>query len=298
MLTARQNFKPCEGYGTDDREHKRLHFIGSKGWVATFVVADLILAEYNLRGSVQRAASLVQSCRALRERKRNKKEDARLLEYDKTLMKLRRIINIYELALYEQQATLPEDLRPTYEFLTRNPVWYLRKELIDDCIAKGGCCSRECRCCENRHLHRKSRKGTGHCTAECRCCEDHRGFEYTEKEKSNITDQLRRMLNHRGPGFVLRMAEAYFSAPDIPEPTSSKPTSESTSEPTAKEKLSEIPNKEEKEKEEREKDEKEKDENDKDEKSSTASDFEDVEPLIGESEGIKDFKWKGLFKKY
>ena len=272
MLTARQNFKPCEDYGKDDREHKRLHFIGRTGWVATFIFVDLILAEYNLRGSVQRAASL-ESCCALREMKRNMKEDARLFVYDKKLIKLRRTINIHEQALYEREATLPENIRPTYEFLTKNPVWYLRKELIDDCIARGGCCSRECGCCENRHLHRKWRKGTGHCKAECKCCEDHRGFEYTKKEKAEITDQLRRMLNFRGTSFILRMAEAYFSAPDIPEPNSSEPTSE----PTAKEKLSEIPNKE--------------------EKSSTASDFEDVESLIGEVEDLKEYKSKGLFKK-
>lgn len=58
-------------------------------------------------------------------------------------------------------------------------------ELVQDCISRGGCCGRQCKCCDIRHLPVTTgqwRPGTGHCTVECKCCEEYRGFPYTEAE--------------------------------------------------------------------------------------------------------------------
>lgn len=46
------------------------------------------------------------------------------------------------------------------------------------CIARGGCCERECGCCEQPiKTHREKEKGRiGHCTMECGCCIRSRGF--------------------------------------------------------------------------------------------------------------------------
>jgi hypothetical protein len=151
-------------------------------------------------------------------------EKKKLKSYSKELRKLSQTIEVQDRALYEQQATLPAlYLKPTLAYLTQNPAWYLRKELTDDCIARGGCCSRQCRCCEDRHLHPRwtHGKGIGHCTAECGCCAIHRGYDYTDKEKDEVVSQFERMLMHHLGSFLLTMAEAFFSAPDIPEPESS-----------------------------------------------------------------------------
>ena len=67
----------------------------------------------------------------------------------------------------------------------RSYAWVLGQER---CAASGGCCGRDCGCCEkvlNKHLmpgrrnlaqeERAVVKVLGHCTVECRCCIEARG---------------------------------------------------------------------------------------------------------------------------
>ncbi|CAG7935789.1 unnamed protein product [Penicillium nalgiovense] len=60
-------------------------------------------------------------------------------------------------------------LRKGYNSVKSNPAWYLREELVEDCIGRRGCCSRGRGCCGRRRLFAKNGKGIGHCTAECTC---------------------------------------------------------------------------------------------------------------------------------
>lgn len=110
---------------------------------------------------------------------------------------------------------IPEPVKWGYDLLREDPTWYLRKELIKDCAARNGCCSRSCGCCEKRQFTTERRKGIGHCTPECECCSTDRGFEFTTEEKREIERKLRTMLISKNAAFLLRMAHAYFSEPGL-----------------------------------------------------------------------------------
>ena len=45
----------------------------------------------------------------------------------------------------------PEPLKMILSKIREDPTRYLRDSLVKDCISRGGCCGRDCRCCENRH---------------------------------------------------------------------------------------------------------------------------------------------------
>ena len=118
------------------------------------------------------------------------------------------------LKFYEDECFLGTgSLRKGYKSVKSNPAWYLREELVKDCIGRGGCCRWQCRCCERRRLSAKNGKGIGHCTVECMCCIHDRGSECTAAEKKGIDDRFRQMLRCNNPSYLLRIGNAYFSKP-------------------------------------------------------------------------------------
>lgn len=134
--------------------------------------------------------------------------------YDKQLEIVRKNIRLWALELYNCESMLPT--RPflkMYTKLRENPKWYLRKELIDDCIRGDGCCARGCGCCQTRHTRNKSRRGIGHCTVEFGCCASNRGFEFTETEKTRFAEKTSDMLYDKtNPSYLILMLEAFFLA--------------------------------------------------------------------------------------
>ncbi|KAJ5498561.1 hypothetical protein N7453_007612 [Penicillium expansum] len=106
----------------------------------------------------------------------------------------------------------PGPLKQDYDATRQDPTWYLRKQLVEDCIGRGGCCARGCDCCEDR-APAQFKKGVGHCTAGCSCCASERGFEHTAEEMQETVDQLDSMLRSRNPSYVIKMTEAYFVKP-------------------------------------------------------------------------------------
>lgn len=127
---------------------------------------------------------------------------------------LRRTTDHIERKLYDLESNLPQrPLKKIYDRIRQDPTWYLQKQLIQGCIANGGCCSRRCRCCEHRHLNSVRRNGIGHCTIRCGCCASHRGFRYTEEEKTDIREDLYDSLFSLNPAYLLTMTEAYFAMP-------------------------------------------------------------------------------------
>lgn len=60
---------------------------------------------------------------------------------------------LQEHQLYVAESMIPErPAKQNYDSLRRNPDWYMRHELIQDCKDRGGCCSRGCGCCAQRYL--------------------------------------------------------------------------------------------------------------------------------------------------
>lgn len=105
-------------------------------------------------------------------------------------------------------------LKELYDSLREDPKWYLREELVEDCKGRGGCCARECGCCEKRQATPGYTKGIGHCSVTCGCCIETRGFELTEQEEDMFHDNLHDMLWDENPAYLLKMTEAFFSKPE------------------------------------------------------------------------------------
>jgi hypothetical protein len=69
--------------------------------------------------------------------------------------------------------------KPQYSFITRQGdrpyIWRKHRRV---CVQSGGCCSRDCGCCEAPLTSIPKEKFTmyGHCTTECGCCMKHNQF--------------------------------------------------------------------------------------------------------------------------
>lgn len=227
MLRYSDNLRPDDNYASN----KKLVY-GTEDWIRGLIVIEVVLADYTLRESVQRADYIEEQSHALQKMEviGNDKEKAQLQKLDEELRIIGRKICLHKRDLYEVEAKLMGCFgKLSYDLLRQDPEWYLRKELIEDCIDSGGCCGRQCGCCKNRHLNSKWKWGAGHCTAECGCCSSYRGSEYTEQEKKDIVDQLKRMLSREPPRYLIEMAMGYFAAPDVPKHVEETGLSESKS---------------------------------------------------------------------
>jgi hypothetical protein len=76
-----------------------------------------------------------------------------------------------------------------FDLWRSHPAWYMHEVLVEDCVMKQGCCSRECGCCMKR-IHTASQLAAGHCALTCGCCRRTRGFELTRDEQNKIYQEL------------------------------------------------------------------------------------------------------------
>lgn len=109
-------------------------------------------------------------------------------------------------------------IKTSYDALRENTTWYLRKELVEDCVKRGGCCSRSCGCCQIRHEVTERNKGIGHCTPTCGCCSSERGFEYTTEEREGFVDDFKTKLYDDNLACVIQTAEAFFLLSIVEKP--------------------------------------------------------------------------------
>lgn len=124
----------------------------------------------------------------------------------------------FEKRLYHCESALPwNPLRQIYEATHEDDIWYLRDELVMDCIWRGGCCGRECGCCEKRLVNLPRMGTNGHCTLGCGCCQERNDFYPTIRQLEESIQQEKEALESDNPFHLLRMADAYFSKPtDLP----------------------------------------------------------------------------------
>jgi hypothetical protein len=174
-------------------------------------LTELFVAEHALREVMQREERLHHKVIALEKAvtlgtnmNTMQFEDAKIALEESQLQ-----YPIKEWALYQAECRLHSILKEPYDRLRRDPKWYMREEMVQDCSDRGGCCSRECGCCEQRHLSKK-KKGRGHCTVECKCCIGLRGFELPESQKQEMRQNFESMLREFYSASALRLANCFF----------------------------------------------------------------------------------------
>ncbi|KAJ5928423.1 hypothetical protein N7466_007379 [Penicillium verhagenii] len=170
----------------------------------------LIEAETALRTSVQREEYIKHSIRASEEGS-SEPSPVPTTERQRELLKIQEKLPILQQTLYEAEWAFPHSIRTRYRSVTKDPSWYLRSELVNYCVKKGGCCSRECGCCEKRQFSSERNFGVGHCTSYCACCDVARGGEITDECRKSMEESFTRMLKSDEPGFLGLMLLAYFT---------------------------------------------------------------------------------------
>lgn len=179
---------------------------------------ELLIAERDLRETTQYDELLHQRINGLEKSiaiDTDEKLKIQLSQTYQQLEELRAQFFKHEHALYKAEAMLDGIVKDDYENLRRDQQWYMREELIKDCAARGGCCSRGCGCCADRPTA-KGQKGRGHCTSNCVCCVGFQGFEFPEEQKDEIKMDFRDMVqNKESKAYLIRMANC-FVAPQKP----------------------------------------------------------------------------------
>ncbi|CAG8242278.1 unnamed protein product [Penicillium olsonii] len=141
------------------------------------VSAQLLDTEEDLRELVQEELSI--------------KDGPATRETDKRL----HVLNTEYWHLSQQWWRLRSDLAPlqlrSFIQWRAQPIWYMHRELVEDCAGRQGCCARGCGCCLDRKLGPSRSLGVGHCTVECACCREARGFELSAQEKWRLKKQFK-----------------------------------------------------------------------------------------------------------
>ncbi|KAJ5868557.1 hypothetical protein N7534_003110 [Penicillium rubens] len=208
-------------------------------------ITDVLLAEHALLELSQREEMLHHRATALdktlavesdrlQPEKTNSVESTRT-ELEKTHQQLKEAqveCARKEYALYEATSMLTPYIKKLYDNLRRDPKWFMREELVQDCSDRGGCCSRECGCCAQRCEEEKNllqrKKGRGHCTTECQCCIGFRGFEFPEEDKEKIRRDFEAKVKYpiTGSAYFIKLANWYFCPLKCQKPSNpSKPKS-------------------------------------------------------------------------
>ena len=181
---------------------------------ATELMSSILQQELKLRRTTQREECLLEKIQELlaRDTIPLPRETERLRELHRRLgvLKENYWTQRYNWLVLRHQLKWPT-LRGLIECRS-NPRWYLSETLRQHCAENGGCCGRECQCCEDRSAYANSDRklGYGHCTLECGCCSEIRGFNFTSKQKKQLDDGCVRPGRHLNCPLCLQLVFASF----------------------------------------------------------------------------------------
>lgn len=208
------------------RETFKFHKDGDKflkygpDYVLRSKLTELFLAEHALRELIQREEWLHHKVIALKKAMViESNENSDTTEFDNANKQLQEIQAEYpskEYALYRAECRFHLSFKDLYGSLRRDSKWFMREEMVQDCSDRGGCCGRECGCCERRHLS-KRKKGRGHCTVECGCCIGFRGFELPKEQKQEISKDFETMLKEFDSAYIIHLANCFFCPLNKPQ---------------------------------------------------------------------------------
>lgn len=172
---------------------------------------EIIRLDQHIRLLAQREESLNHKARAWKKTIEIENDMKQLPEEDFDLKikstEVQRIKSEY--TMFRLVSGLPSEFEKQLRNLRRDPLWYMRKEMVHDCAGRGGCCSRGCDCCARRSLSENT-KTRGHCTAECWCCTSFRNSSLclTEEDQMDIALDLDQLME--SSEYALRMVNCYF----------------------------------------------------------------------------------------
>lgn len=139
---------------------------------------QLMNRETRLSQLAQREEILSERHQSLKMTSNSEEDKAQLSKLYQNLEQTRKEYWFTEREVFTKEALLPvSPLRKAYHLWRSDPTWYLHPHLVADCVGNGGCCGRDCGCCEARLHIADKRRGAGHFTAECGCCAKSRGFD-------------------------------------------------------------------------------------------------------------------------
>jgi hypothetical protein len=170
------------------QRYRRSRWRKAGGWADSDPVIQLLFIEGELRRNVQKELCVKEKIEDLRNRGALEKED--LAEH--LYRELDSLTNDYWWLEREwwifRSAFTTGPLTKAFELCRSNPRWYMHPFLREDCARRGGCCSRDCRCCSARANDSTHPLSHGHCTVECGCCRKARGFDFTTEQKKKLED--------------------------------------------------------------------------------------------------------------
>lgn len=164
------------------------------GWSAIVIMTDNAI-----RLVVQREIYVQEELKALQKSlvleeldDKNKRvtKKACLKEYETELENLN---NLYWDTVHiagENMGKMPAGiLGRAFKSCRTDPEWYLCQWLREDCARRGGCCGRDCGCCERARTTERQ-WNRGHCTRECGCCirNKRRSYEDVDSEECQEED--------------------------------------------------------------------------------------------------------------
>lgn len=183
-------------------EPRFIYTVGGKTYsCATSILAELLFAEHQFRYQAELKACYV----------RPKIPKNGLAYHDGFDGIADRYVE-REKSLYLKESSIPHSpLKQLYISLRRDPGWYLREELVEDCAVGGGCCGEECGCCAKR-LTQLPRKGmSGHCSLACQCCGRRRGRIPSSQLVDALDKEYKKTLESDNSTFLAYIASAHFA---------------------------------------------------------------------------------------
>ena len=128
------HFKPLDGY---DKDYGRLLEYSSGLQVESVALSNIIFSDYCLRALTQRIDDLEQLMQPLQQKACSKEDLETLQRYERLSEKIKEAILEFEMCMFRVEVQLPErPLKRAYDKIRENPTWYLRPELIKDCIER------------------------------------------------------------------------------------------------------------------------------------------------------------------
>lgn len=176
-------------------------------------IQEITNIDNDLRGLVQRETFAREELEALKAgaAPQNESYITKLEEELQILL----CLYIYESDLYDAiMALCPENpFTRGFQAWRSQPQWHLSPDLRRDCARSGGCCRRDCKCCEKPRNTTREKAQHGHCTEECGCCRRARGRNLDLRDRKHWRPAFNRnspdrfYTKHLEAGYVLGLVK-------------------------------------------------------------------------------------------